>query len=278
MSQTISPGLSVASAACDTPSRAAAPGARFCTTTSACSTISRLRIACPSLCLTSSVRLSFDRLVQTKCDARPMTRSSYARAKSPTPGRSILITRAPRSASWRVQKGAAIACSRVTTVTPSRGRIGVRLERSRQAEDVLGDVRKNHVGRDRRDLVEARLAELAFDVVLAREAEAAMRLDAHVGRLPRRFRGKVLRHVRLRAAWLARVEKRACPEAHQVGGLDLDVGVRDRELNALVFADRPVEHDALVRILDCALDEPSPVADAFGGDQRSLGVEAVEDV
>jgi hypothetical protein len=32
------------------------------------------------------VRLSFERLVQTKCEARPATRSSYARAKSPLPG------------------------------------------------------------------------------------------------------------------------------------------------------------------------------------------------
>ena len=53
-----------------------------------------------------------------------LTRSSYARAKSPTPGRSILMTRAPRSASCRVQNGAAIACSSVTTVMPSRGSHG----------------------------------------------------------------------------------------------------------------------------------------------------------
>jgi hypothetical protein len=45
------------------------------------------------------------------------------RAKSPVPGRSILITRAPRSASWRVQKGAAIACSSVMTLMPSSGLI-----------------------------------------------------------------------------------------------------------------------------------------------------------
>jgi hypothetical protein len=34
-----------------------------------------------------------------------------ARAKSPMPGRSTLMTRAPKSASCRVQNGAAIACS-----------------------------------------------------------------------------------------------------------------------------------------------------------------------
>src|SRR5580765_8406317 len=51
----------------------------------------------------------------------PFTFVSYARAKSPVPGRSILITRAPRSASWRVAKGAATACSSETTVMPARG-------------------------------------------------------------------------------------------------------------------------------------------------------------
>src|SRR5581483_4451783 len=35
--------------------------------------------------------------------------------------RSILMTRAPMSASWRVAKGPAIACSSVTTVTPASG-------------------------------------------------------------------------------------------------------------------------------------------------------------
>src|SRR6478735_5350559 len=180
MSQTMIAGFSCTSVEWDKPRRAAAPGARFCTTTSARSTISRFRIVCPSSCLTSSVRLSFDRLVQTKCDARPMTRSSYARAKSPTPGRSILMTRAPRSASCRVQNGAAIACSSVTTVMPSSGRIGWATvpdtdrrasERTRQAEHVLGDVREDQVRRYRRYLVEPCLAELALDVVLVRETE-----------------------------------------------------------------------------------------------------------
>jgi hypothetical protein len=32
-------------------------------------------------------------------------------------------------------------------------------------------------------------------------------------------------------------------KAHQVRRFDLDVRVRDRELHALVLADRPVEHD-----------------------------------
>ncbi len=56
--------------------REAAPGARFWTTMSACSRTRRWRIACASGCFTSSVRLSLLRLVQTKWEARPCTRSS----------------------------------------------------------------------------------------------------------------------------------------------------------------------------------------------------------
>ena len=42
------PGFSADSASYDRPRRAAAPGARFCTTTSASSSIRRLRIVCAS--------------------------------------------------------------------------------------------------------------------------------------------------------------------------------------------------------------------------------------
>ena len=39
----------------------------------------------------------------------------------------------------------------------------------------------------------------------------------------------------------------AAGAGHEVGRLRLGVGARDRELDALVLADRPVEHDALAR-------------------------------
>src|ERR671916_3255574 len=42
------------------------------------------------------------------------------------------MTLAPRSASWRVAKGAATACSRETTVIPSRGRFVTLIARTRQ--------------------------------------------------------------------------------------------------------------------------------------------------
>ncbi|MCY1531410.1 hypothetical protein D9M68_666340 [compost metagenome] len=52
----------------------------------------------------------------------------------------------------------------------------------------------------------------------------------------------------------------------------------DGELDALVLADRAAEHHAVAGVLAGLLDEPAAVADALGGDQGALGVEAVEDV
>ena len=105
-----------------------------------------------------------------------------------------------------------------------------------------------------------------------------MELDAGVGRLPRGLGGEIFRHVGLRAAGLARVIKTACLEAHEIGRLDLDIAFGDRELHALVLADRPAEDDALLGIGRHLIDEPVAVADAFGRDQDALGVEAGENV
>src|SRR2546426_5097053 len=82
-------------------------------------------------------------------------------------------------------------------------------KRSRQAQDVLRQVRKDEIGRDRRHQVQARLAEFSLDVVLGGEAEAAVGLQAHVRRLPGRLRGEVFGHVRLRAAVEFLVKKRS---------------------------------------------------------------------
>jgi hypothetical protein len=76
----------------------------------------------------------------------------------------------------------------------------------------------------------------------------------------------------------ARVEQAAGFPAHQVGRFDLDVRFGDRELHALVLADRAAEHDAVLHVGAHAVDEPVAVADAFGGDQGALGIQAVQDV
>ena len=57
-------------------------------------------------------------------------------------------------------------------------------ERPRQPEDVLGHIGQDEIGRDRRDLVEPRFAELALDIVVGGEAEAAVELDAGVRCFP----------------------------------------------------------------------------------------------
>src|SRR5215207_532551 len=98
------------------------------------------------------------------------------------------MTLAPRSASWRVVNGAATACSKETTVTPSRGSVPVILEGPWEAEDVLGDVGEDQVRRDRGDLEEPGLPELALDVVLRIQPVPPEGPHRRVNRLPQRVR------------------------------------------------------------------------------------------
>ena len=53
-------------------------------------------------------------------------------------------------------------------------------------------------------------------------------------------------------------------------------GAGDRELDALVGADGLSEHDPFASVGDRPFDEPARIADAFGGDQHTFRVEAVE--
>src|SRR5687768_5609403 len=188
------------------------------------------------------------------------------------------MTSAPRSARWRVQSGPETACSSATTRIPSSGSISCPSIRLRQTEDVLRDVGEHQVVVDRSDLVEARLAELALDVVLGREAEAAVGVEAHVRGLPRGLRGEKLGHVRLGAARPAGVEEARTLPAHEVRGLGVRVRARERQRHALVLPDRTAEDDPLLRVGRGAGDEPARVADAFGRDEDPLGVPAVDDV
>src|SRR5215475_6233560 len=113
------------------------------------------------------------------------------------------MTVAPASARRDEQNGAATACSTAMTVIPSSGSIcvshvlrmslvgeplptspGHALVGAGHAQHMLGNERQYQIGRDRRDLVEPRLAEFALDVIFLGEAEAAMGLDAGVRRFP----------------------------------------------------------------------------------------------
>src|SRR5260370_39907004 len=58
----------------------------------------------------------------------------------------------------------------------------------------------------------------------------------------------------------------------------MDVRVGDGKLDALVLADGTAKDAALPGPLSCPLNEPAPIANAFGSDQDALGVHAVQDV
>src|SRR5438270_4446853 len=94
------------------------------------------------------------------------------------------MTWAPASTSRELQNGAATACSTAITVIPSSGSIFGFSVGAGHAEHVFGHVRQDEIGRDRRHLIEPRLAEFALDVVFFRKGETAMGLHAGVRRFP----------------------------------------------------------------------------------------------
>src|SRR5262245_27102457 len=223
----------------------------------------------------SSTTDCLPRFSQTKLALSPCTTWSYSRAKSPS-GRSTLMTRAPASARRHVHCGAATACSTETTRIPESGNaISVR---PRQAEHMLSQIREDHVGRDRRHLIEPRFTELALDIVFLRETETAVGLHAHVGRGPGGVRGEQFRHVGFRADILTGIVFARSLVHHQLCSAHLRISARDRELHALILPDRSSEQRAILGVL-CGLgNEPLGVADAFCGDQNSFGIHARKDV
>src|SRR5258706_15417950 len=114
------------------------------------------------------------------------------------------MTRAPASASRELQNGAATACSTAMTINPSSGSMFYYSVGAGHAEHMLGNVRQDEIGRDRRDLIELRLAELALDVIFFGKAKTAMGLDTGVGRVPGGVGRQHLGHIGFRAAIQAR--------------------------------------------------------------------------
>ena len=133
---------------------------------------------------------------------------------------------------------------------------------------MLAEVGQHEVVRDGRDRVEARLAELALDVVLRREPVAAVRVEAGVRRLPRGLRGEQLRDVRLGAARLA-ARRRARPPGGARGRPPRRAACARAIGNctpwlAPIGRPKTTRSEAYARRL---LDEPAPVADALRRDQ-----------
>ena len=67
-------------------------------------------------------------------------------------------------------------------------------------------------------------------------------------------------------------------EGEQFGGLELGPAFRQRMRDALVLADRPAEHDALLGVLRRALQRRAAEADRFDGKQHALGIEALQQI
>lgn len=60
---------------------------------------------------------------------------------------------------------------------------------------MLGDKREDKIGRNRRDLIQPRLAEFALNVIFFREAKTAMGLEARISGFPGSLRRQHFRHV-----------------------------------------------------------------------------------
>ena len=151
--------------------------------------------------------------------------------------------------------------------------------RAWQPKHVLPDESEHEVVRDGRDPVQPRLAELPLDVVLGREAEAAVRVEADVRRLPGGFGRQV--------AWRGWPRRRTASPRRTARPPGTASGrqPRPRRRPSRSGTARPGwrrsagrRRRARLAYCDRPLDEPAAVADALGGDQDALGVHTVEDV
>src|SRR5437773_583074 len=147
-----------------------------------------------------------------------------------------------------------------------------------QPQDVLGEIVEHHLLRDGRDLVEADLAPEPLDVELLGVAVAAVRLERRVARLEPRVRGEELRRVCLGAARPAVVEEPRGLQAHELGRLELGPRERQRMRDRLVLADRPVEDDTVLGVLNGALERGPPDPDGLDAGEDALGVERVQEM
>ena len=119
-------------------------------------------------------------------------------------------------------------------------------------------------------------AQQALDVIFLRVAHAAERQHRGMTGLERELAGQILAGIGFDAAFQPLVEQRRGLHHHQVGGLELRPAFGERVLDALVHADRPVEHDALARVARGARDRSATDADRLGGDQHALGVQTMQ--
>ena len=105
-----------------------------------------------------------------------------------------------------------------------------------------------------------------------------MELDAGIAGFPRCLGSKIFCHIGLGPAGLVCIEQGAGLIAHKVSRLDLDEGLGNRELDALILADGASENLPLAGICRNTIDEPVAIADTFRRNQRALGIQAGHNV
>lgn len=121
---------------------------------------------------------------------------------------------------------------------------------------MLGEVAEDEIGGNGSYLVEAGFTELALNVELLGEAKATVGLKAGFRRLPARLGRQHLCHVRLGTRILLGLIAVHRLVQHQFGGSHPGIGLGDRELDALVLADRSAEDLALAGVAAGLFDEP----------------------
>ena len=125
---------------------------------------------------------------------------------------------------------------------------------------MLGHIRQDQIGRNRSDLVQARFAEFALDIVFAGKAEATVELQARIGGFPRRVSRQHLGHIGFGAARLMRIIEFAGAISHQIGCFEIDIRFRDRKLNPLILSNRPAENNTVFYVAADLVDEPETIA------------------
>src|SRR5690606_22036686 len=84
--------------------------------------------------------------------------------------------------------------------------------------------------------------------------------------------------VGLRTAGLFGVKQAASFVSHQAGGFNIDIGLRDGELHTLVLANGAAKHDAFFGVLRHLVNKPVAIANTFGCNQGTLGIQAIKNV
>src|SRR5229473_3704307 len=150
--------------------------------------------------------------------------------------------------------------------------------RLRQAQHLLGNETENELRADRGDAGDQGFPQISLDMIFLGVAESAMGHHRLLAGVKTRFRGQIFRRVGGGPAGQALIVLPPCRQHHQPGRFQFHPVLRQRMLNALVHADRPVEHDAALRVSRSALKRDLAEPDRFRRDQNPLRIHAVQDV